>query len=136
MLFSSSTSLTVRRKIEVSAEFQRLNVLLLRAKSGKMIGTALLTEAKVHSTIGGQVLVSGSLGGLQVTNLLSDCTPHNRILSVGRDLFVEEQCKSQPNVHEELYSNLTEKDIPEASQALVFKVKKYCEGLFEFMSTF
>ena len=38
------------RRIELTAEFQRLNILLLRAVTGKMIGTALLTEVKIHST--------------------------------------------------------------------------------------
>ena len=46
---SGSSGATVKR-IELTAEFQRLNILLLRAVTGKMIGTALLTEVKVHST--------------------------------------------------------------------------------------
>ena len=36
-----------RNRLEITADFQRLNVLLLRAATGKMIGTALLTESKV-----------------------------------------------------------------------------------------
>ena len=56
-----------RRRIEITADFQRLNVLLLRAASGKMIGTALLTEARVNATIADDaVSATGSLGGLQV----------------------------------------------------------------------
>ena len=39
-------------RTEITADFQRLNVLLLRAGTGRMIGTALLTEARVHSTFG------------------------------------------------------------------------------------
>ena len=33
-------------RTEVTADFQRLNLLLLRAGSGKRIGTALLTDAR------------------------------------------------------------------------------------------
>ena len=34
-------------RTEVTAEFQRLNLLLLRAGSGRRIGTALLTDARL-----------------------------------------------------------------------------------------
>ena len=60
----------IETRTEITADFQRLNVLLLRAGTGKMIGTALLTEARVHSTFGQTVTVSGSLGGLQINTLL------------------------------------------------------------------
>ena len=33
-------------RTEVTADFQRLNLLLLRAGSGRRIGTALLTDAR------------------------------------------------------------------------------------------
>ena len=57
--------------MEVTADFQRLNVLLLRAVTGKMIGTALLTEAHVTGTISETLNCKGSLGGLQVSYQLS-----------------------------------------------------------------
>ena len=38
--------LDVSVRTEVTADFQRLNLLLLRAGSGKRIGTALLTDAR------------------------------------------------------------------------------------------
>ena len=74
----------------MSAEFQRLNVLLLRAGSGRRIGTALLTDARVDATLSQVVTASGSLGGLQVMNLLSSSPVHQRIVSVGREPLVED----------------------------------------------
>ena len=38
------------RRTELTAEFQRLSVLLLRAGTGRRIGTALLTDARVQVT--------------------------------------------------------------------------------------
>ena len=90
----------------MTADFQRLNVLLLRAVTGKMIGTALLTEAKVHATFDETVTASGSLGGLQVNNLLLGSSLHQRIISVGKDPVTEEFNRIQcPNIHSQLYSS-------------------------------
>jgi hypothetical protein len=40
-------------RLEITMDFQRLNVLLLRAATGKMIGTALMTEARggIHQSL-------------------------------------------------------------------------------------
>ena len=89
----------VTKRTELTAEFQRLNILLLRAVTGKMIGTALLTEVKVHSTskpsnADVQTTVSGSLGGLQIMNLLTGSTLHQKIFSVGRDPVAEDYSRS------------------------------------------
>ena len=48
MTLTSLHSLVSHKRTEVSAEFQRLNVLLLRAGTGRRIGTALLTDARVQ----------------------------------------------------------------------------------------
>ena len=74
----------------MSADFQRLNVLLLRAGTGRRIGTALLTDARVDATLSEVVTASGSLGGLQVMNLVSSSPVHQRIVSVGREPLVED----------------------------------------------
>ena len=50
-LTPSLHSLVSHKRTEVSAEFQRLNVLLLRAGTGRRIGTALLTDARVQVDI-------------------------------------------------------------------------------------
>ena len=46
----------------MTAEFQVLNMLLLRAGTGRRIGTALLTDARVQATLGQAVTASGMLG--------------------------------------------------------------------------
>lgn len=56
-----------------------------------MIGTFLLTEANIHSTVSKAVNVTGSLGGLQVMNLLSGSTLHQKIVSVGKDPMIEDK---------------------------------------------
>ena len=90
MTFTSLRPEGNKKRTEVSAEFQRLNVLLLRAGTGKRIGTALLTDARVDSTLSQVITASGSLGGLQVMNLVSASPVHQRIISVGKEPLVEE----------------------------------------------
>lgn len=92
-------------RTEVTADFQRLNVLLLRAVTGKMIGTALLTEARVHVKLTEAIGVSGSLGGLQVNSLLPGSQLHQRIISVGRDPAAEDSKSGQSSsIHTDLYN--------------------------------
>ena len=115
-------------RTEVTADFQRLNVLLLRAVTGRMIGTALLTEARVYAELSDEsVIASGSLGGLQVNSLLPGSQLHQRIVSVGKDPAAEEIKKARASVHSELYhqfgmksSNL-DKEIDDV-QAFSFKI--------------
>ena len=57
MTLTSLHSLVSHKRTEVSAEFQRLNVLLLRAGTGRRIGTALLTDARVQVGLGQVLLV-------------------------------------------------------------------------------
>ena len=57
MTLTSLHSLVSHKRTEVSAEFQRLNVLLLRAGTGRRIGTALLTDARVQVRLGQVLLV-------------------------------------------------------------------------------
>ena len=80
----------ISMRTEVTAEFSRLNLLLLRAGTGRRIGTALLTDARVQASMAESASASGSLGGLQIINLLSSSPVHQRILSVGREPLTEE----------------------------------------------
>ena len=82
----------------MSAEFQRLNVLLLRAGTGRRIGTCLLTDARVDATISHVITASGSLGGLQVMNLVSASPVHQRIISIGKEPLVEDNNDSLGSV--------------------------------------
>ena len=93
-----------------------------------MIGTALLTEAKVHATVASNVEVSGSLGGLQVMNLLSGSSLHQKILSVGKDPMIEENKANDPGggyshhtMHADLYG-VGEIEVKEEKQAFTFSV--------------
>lgn len=76
---------------ELTFDFHRLNILLLRGMSkegaivGKKICTATMSEAKIQATVGSCVEVEGSLGGLQVLDLTPEGHMHQRIVSVGRD---------------------------------------------------
>ena len=58
---SSLRPCTQSKRIEVTAEFQRLNVLLLRAGTGKRIATALMTDAKIQATLGQAIKASGKI---------------------------------------------------------------------------
>ena len=108
-------------RTEVTADFQRLNVLLLRAGTGKMIGTALLTEARIHAELSESISATGSLGGLQVNSLLPGSQLHQRIISVGKDPAAEEMKKARASIHSELYNEWKiEKD--DDLQALSFKI--------------
>ena len=65
--------------------------LCCRAGTGKRIATALMTDARVQASLtAADVRASGSLGGLQILNLLSVSPVHQRIVSVGREPLIEE----------------------------------------------
>ncbi|KAK6626649.1 hypothetical protein RUM44_009125 [Polyplax serrata] len=78
-------------KTEVTFDFHRLNVLLLRAvhKDGALVGrkicTATMMQAKIKATVGEDLIVEGSLGGIQIVDLTPEGMKHQRILSLGAD---------------------------------------------------
>ncbi|XP_062546775.1 intermembrane lipid transfer protein Vps13D [Armigeres subalbatus] len=78
-------------RTEITFDFHRLNVLVLRALMrdnylvGRKVGTFTMSEAKIHASLGTCVTVEGSLGGLQVLDLTPEGINHQRILSVGKD---------------------------------------------------
>ncbi|QQP35706.1 Uncharacterized protein FKW44_023998 [Caligus rogercresseyi] len=127
---SSSYHGSLSTKTELTAEFQRLNVLLLRANTGKMIGTALLTEVKIFSSYGKTVDVSGSLGGLHVINLLSGSSLHQKIISIGKDPFIEgDNSWCNKSLHEELY-NTSSAQMQDDIQAFTFNFSKKARKFF------
>ena len=118
-------------RTEVTADFQRLNVLLLRAGTGKMIGTALLTEARIHAELADSISATGSLGGLQVNSLLPGSQLHQRIISVGKDPAAEEMKKARASIHSELYNDWKsekEDDIQALSFNIVYKTMTSTSG--------
>uniref|UniRef100_A0A182NBT9 UBA domain-containing protein n=1 Tax=Anopheles dirus TaxID=7168 RepID=A0A182NBT9_9DIPT len=78
-------------RLEITFDFHRLNVLVLRALLrdnylvGRKVGTFTMSEAKIHATLGNDITVEGSLGGLQVLDLTPEGVNHQRVLSVGKD---------------------------------------------------
>ncbi|XP_044753631.1 vacuolar protein sorting-associated protein 13D [Coccinella septempunctata] len=84
-------------KTELTFDFHRLNVLLLRGimkdgiLHGKKICTATMSGAKIQATVSSKVEIEGSLGGLQVLDLTPEGQMHQRIVSVGKDLLQEDQ---------------------------------------------
>lgn len=85
----------ITTRTQLTFDFHRLNVLLLRAvvKDGGLVGrkiaTATMTEAKIHASVGSSLEVEGSLGGLQVLDLTPEGRTHQRILSLGEDPLTE-----------------------------------------------
>ncbi|KFB49228.1 vacuolar protein sorting 13D [Anopheles sinensis] len=88
---ASSTETPAPVRLEITFDFHRLNVLVLRALIrdnylvGRKVGTFTMSEAKIHATLGSDITVEGSLGGLQVLDLTPEGVNHQRILSVGKD---------------------------------------------------
>jgi hypothetical protein len=55
-----------------------------------------MTDARVQASLtAAEVRASGSLGGLQILNLLSVSPVHQRIVSVGREPLIEEHERQQ-----------------------------------------
>lgn len=86
---------TATIRTEITFDFHRLNVLILRAVMrdtymvGRKVGTFTMSEAKIHATLGTDIRVEGSLGGLQVIDLTPEGISHQRIFSVGKDPLTE-----------------------------------------------
>ncbi|XP_033641822.1 vacuolar protein sorting-associated protein 13D-like isoform X2 [Asterias rubens] len=79
-------------KTEVTADFHRLNVVLVRGETdqnkhviGRKVATATVTAAHVWATLGGDFHLEGSLGGLQLLDVTPEGSRHKKVFSVGRD---------------------------------------------------
>lgn len=105
----TTKSMTIRT--EITFDFHRLNVLVLRAVMrdtflvGRKVGTFTMSEAKIHATLGNDIRVEGSLGGLQVIDLTPEGISHQRILSIGKDPLTEPSAAPQRH---DLLSSLTQ----------------------------
>ncbi|XP_057336557.1 intermembrane lipid transfer protein Vps13D isoform X1 [Microplitis mediator] len=86
---------TTSTRTEITFDFHRLNVLLLRAVMheshliGQKIATATMSDARIQATLATNTSISGSLGGLQVLDQTLIGKTHQRIISVGRDPLVD-----------------------------------------------
>lgn len=122
-------------RTEITFDFHRLNVLVLRALMrdgflvGRKVGTFTMSEARIHATLGAAITVEGSLGGLQILDLTPEGIAHQRILSVGKDPLTD-----PPHIEQDLLSSLTqeiyamghvkEDAVMEDRQALSFRVSR------------
>ncbi|XP_064629557.1 intermembrane lipid transfer protein VPS13D-like isoform X2 [Lineus longissimus] len=121
----------VETTTEVTAEFQRLNILLMRAVEkdshmvGKKVATATLTGAKIEATIvfqpefkkGKTMEVKGSLGGLQMIDLTPEGTHHQKVVTVGHDPNVDNPMPHQADMyktaHESMFKSVYMQDMTE-----------------------
>uniref|UniRef100_A0AAG5DF63 UBA domain-containing protein n=1 Tax=Anopheles atroparvus TaxID=41427 RepID=A0AAG5DF63_ANOAO len=101
---ASSADTPAPVRLEITFDFHRLNVLVLRALVrdnylvGRKVGTFTMSEAKIHATLGSDITVEGSLGGLQVLDLTPEGVNHQRILSVGKDPLTDSSVPA-PGTH-------------------------------------
>lgn len=124
-------------RTEITFDFHRLNVLILRAVMrdsflvARKVGTFTMSEARIHATVGKTVKVEGSLGGLQVLDLTPEGINHQRILSVGNDPLTDpptETIDLMTSLSNELYG--IKKDVEER-QALSFKITRNLNACVE-----
>ncbi|XP_044592109.1 vacuolar protein sorting-associated protein 13D isoform X2 [Cotesia glomerata] len=92
-------------RTEITFDFHRLNVLLLRAVMheshliGQKIATATMSDARIQATLSSNTSISGSLGGLQVLDQTLIGKTHQRIISVGRDPLADPAQTNAPLEH-------------------------------------
>lgn len=97
-------------KTEITFDFHRLNILILRAVMrdnylvARKVGTLTLCEAKINAVLAETVEVAGSLGGFQVLDLTPEGVNHQRVLSVGKDPLTDPPIL---NNHEDLVTTLS-----------------------------
>ena len=125
-------------RTEITFDFHRLNVLILRAVMrenflvARKVGTFTMSEARIHATVGKTVKVEGSLGGLQVLDLTPEGINHQRILSVGNDPLTDpptEPLDLMTSLSNEVYG-IKSKDVEER-QALSFKITRNLNACVE-----
>ncbi|XP_046815359.1 vacuolar protein sorting-associated protein 13D isoform X1 [Vespa crabro] len=103
------TGSKVATRTEITFDFHRLNVLLLRAVMqdnhliGQKVATATMSDARIQATLATETSISGSLGGLQVLDQTTIGKVHQRILSVGRDPLAE-----SPQQLAEYFANISD----------------------------
>lgn len=101
---------------EITFDFHRLTVLLLRSAVkdemlvGRKVATLTVTDARINANLSSDVIVQGSLGGLQVLDLTPEGQKHQRVISVGHDVLVEQQQNLYMLVSQGLYETAKDKN--------------------------
>uniref|UniRef100_A0A0P6FFD1 Vacuolar protein sorting-associated protein 13D n=1 Tax=Daphnia magna TaxID=35525 RepID=A0A0P6FFD1_9CRUS len=101
---------------DITFDFHRLTILLLRSVVkeemliGRKVATLTVTEAHISGNLASDVLVQGSLGGLQVLDLTPEGQKHQRVVSVGHDPLVEQHQNLYMLVSQGLYDTTKDKN--------------------------
>ncbi|XP_077510398.1 vacuolar protein sorting 13D isoform X2 [Amblyomma americanum] len=122
--------------MQLTFDFHRFNVLLLRAVSkkgsvsGQKVATATISGARIQTSIGSTLEIQGTLGGLQVCDLISEKTLYRRIVSMGSDPHLMQDLHDSLGKRHHaagLYRSLPLADHDPASseKAFEFSVKRY-----------
>ncbi|XP_053697242.1 intermembrane lipid transfer protein Vps13D [Sabethes cyaneus] len=142
----NETDTSIPGRTEITFDFHRLNVLILRALMrdnylvGRKVGTFTMSEAKIHASLGTLMAVEGSLGGLQVLDLTPEGINHQRILSVGKDPLTDPPTirRTGPDLMtsltQEVYGNQSKDSMDglvEERQALSFSVSKDANAIID-----
>lgn len=135
---ASSKEKEQKIRTEITFDFHRLNVLILRAVMresflvARKVGTFTMSEARIHATVGKTVKVEGSLGGLQVLDLTPEGINHQRILSVGNDPLTDppsDPMDLMTSLSNEVYG-IKLKEVEER-QALSFRITRNLNACVE-----
>lgn len=121
-------------RAEITFDFHRLNVLVLRALLrdgcyiGRKVATATMSEARIHATIGTGVTIEGSLGGLQVLDLTPTGITHQRVLSVGKDPLTDPEVLPHVDLLQmlttEIYNTHQQSSETGCKEALSFRIEQ------------
>ncbi|GFQ85231.1 vacuolar protein sorting-associated protein 13D [Trichonephila clavata] len=115
-------------RTEITFDFHRLNILLLRAVSqkhsslGQKVATATISGARIQATIGTVIEIQGSLGGLQVLDLITENTKHQKIISIGYDPLTVQPVDLLNMLEEGMYKPLNQNTPSEPHYALTFSI--------------
>lgn len=117
--------------MQLTFDFHRFNVLLLRAVSrkgnvsGQKVATATVSGARIQASIGSSLEIQGTLGGLQVCDLISDKTLHRRIVSMGSDPHISQDAQQPFSRHARLYrTTMSGGDSADSQKALEFTIRR------------
>ena len=69
------------------------------------MATLTVTEARINASLGNDIIVQGSLGGLQILDLTPQGSKHQRVVSVGHDPLVEQHQSLYMLVSQGLYGS-------------------------------
>ncbi|KAL4233287.1 Vacuolar protein sorting-associated protein 13D [Mactra antiquata] len=91
-MFNLSKQEQMETRTEVTAEFNRLSILMMRLesssgkKSARKVATATMSCARLQASIDSDLSMNGSLGGFHVYDITPEHKRHRQLFSVGQDI--------------------------------------------------